>query len=67
MTDKKFIGSKTSECLKDCEVHKMNLYTHNICLGCKGVKNSPYHKNYFKGMNDKEIEKACKQAMEENV
>lgn len=66
-TKQKFIGSETTDCLSDCEVHKMNLYTHNVCLGCKAVKNSPYHKDYFKGMTNKEIEKACKEAIEENA
>lgn len=67
MTNNKFIGSKTVECLKDCEVHKMGLYTHNVCLGCIAVKNSPYHKDYFKGKTDKEIKQECKQAIEENI
>lgn len=42
-----------AKCNKNCIGHK--LYTHNICMTCKALKDSPYHKDYLKNKTDDEI------------
>ena len=37
----------------DCPLHK--LVTHNACIQCKALKDSPYHKDYLKNNTDDQI------------
>ena len=41
------------DCDKECLVHK--LVTHNSCLLCKALRNSPYVDDDLKAKSDKEI------------
>lgn len=49
-------------CDKNCVVHK--LVTHNTCLFCQALKNSPYHSE-VKNMSIKDIKKMKKEILEE--
>lgn len=40
-------------CDKDCVIHKLK--THNACLFCESIRNSPYHGNDVSGMSDNDI------------
>ena len=56
MTDKEQIIKNINsgaKCDENCIGHK--LYTHNICITCPALKDSPYHKDYLKGKTDDEI------------
>lgn len=56
MTDKQTIIKNINsgvKCNPDCPLHK--LVTHNTCIQCKALKDSPYHKDYLKGKTDDEI------------
>lgn len=56
MTDKQIIIKNLNsgvKCNPDCLLHK--LVTHNACIQCKALKDSPYHKDYLKGKTDDEI------------
>ena len=44
---------KNAKCPKDCACHSN--FTHNSCLFCAALKNSPYHKDYLKDKTDEEI------------
>ena len=58
MTDKQTIIKNINsgvKCNPNCPLHKYGLVTHNACLGCKALKDSPYHKDYLKGKTDDEI------------
>lgn len=52
------------KCDEKCNLH--NLLTHNACLCCKALKDSPYHKDYIKGKTDEEIAIEVAAVMEEN-
>lgn len=41
------------KCEKSCIGH--TLITHNLCLTCKALKDSPYHQSYLKDKTDEEI------------
>ncbi|MDD3236829.1 MAG: hypothetical protein PHV37_01870 [Candidatus Gastranaerophilales bacterium] len=41
------------KCNDKCVVH--TFITHNTCVGCKALKDSPYHKDYLKDKTDDEI------------
>lgn len=47
------------KCDTDCIVHK--LVTHNACLMCNSLRNSPYHKDDVMGKTDVEIEEMQKE------
>ena len=51
------------KCKKECIGHK--LFTHNLCLTCKALKDSPYHQEYLKGKTDDEIAEEILQVLEE--
>lgn len=56
MVDKEIIIKNINsgvKCNHDCPLHK--LVTHNACIQCKALKDSPYHKDYLKGKTDDEI------------
>lgn len=56
MTDKEQIIKRLNsgmKCDKSCIGH--NLITHNLCITCKALKDSPYHQNYLKNKTDEEI------------
>lgn len=52
-----------AKCDENCIGHK--LYTHNVCLTCEALKDSPYHKDYLKNKTDEEIVKDIIEAMKE--
>lgn len=54
---------KGLKCPKDCVCHKFE--THNSCLTCKALKNSPYHKDYLKDKTDEEIAEEIISVLEE--
>lgn len=58
----KFIN-QGKKCKEDCISHK--LYTHNVCLTCVALKDSPYHKDYLKNKTDEEITEEIQQIYEE--
>ena len=58
----KFIN-QGAKCKKDCISHK--LYTHNVCITCSALKNSPYHQDFLKDKTDDKIAEAVKEAIEE--
>jgi len=50
------LESKFSEpCVASCPCHKT--ITHNACLECLALRNSPYHKGEFENKSDEDIEK----------
>lgn len=51
------------KCKEECIGHK--LFTHNLCLTCKALKDSPYHQEYLKGKTDDEIAEELLQVLEE--
>ena len=53
------------KCDKKCPCHKF--VTHNVCLTCKALKDSPYHQEYLKDKTDKEIAKEVKRICEEEL
>lgn len=56
MTDKEIIIKNINsgmKCDKNCINHR--LYTHNLCMTCKALKDSPYHQKYLKNKTDDEI------------
>ena len=56
MIDKEIILQQINsgmKCDKSCISHR--LYTHNLCMTCKALKDSPYHQEYLKGKTVKEI------------
>lgn len=55
--------SKGAKCPKDCASH--SLVTHNVCLTCIALKNSPYHKDFLKNKTDEEIATEIITALEE--
>lgn len=56
--------SKGAKCPKDCACH--SLVTHNSCLTCAALKNSPYHKDYLKNKTDEEIATEIISVLEES-
>lgn len=56
MTDKE--SKYNEECEEDCVVHK--LATHNTCLTCPAVRNSPHRD--LKNVTDEELQKIIKDA-----
>lgn len=52
---KKFMDfiNQGKKCKQDCISH--SLYTHNVCLNCAALKDSPYHKDYLQDKTDEEI------------
>ena len=66
MTNKKEILEQINsgeKCKKECIGHK--LFTHNLCLTCKGLKDSPYHQEYLKCKTDDEIAEDILQVLKE--
>ncbi|MBQ9206893.1 MAG: hypothetical protein IJ158_09290 [Treponema sp.] len=58
--------SKFNEkCDTNCAVHK--LVTHNACLFCKALRNSPYHAEAVKDMSDDDILTMQKEIEKEKV
>ena len=51
------------KCKQDCISHK--LFTHNLCLTCNALKDSPYHQEYLKGKTDDVIAGEILQVLEE--
>lgn len=41
------------KCNEKCMCH--HFYTHNTCLTCSALKDSPYHKDYLQDKTDKQI------------
>lgn len=58
----KYINSGM-KCDKSCIGH--SLYTHNLCMTCKALKDSPYHQDYLKDKTDEEIADDIMQGMKE--
>lgn len=66
MTDKEIIIKNINsgmKCDKNCISHR--LYTHNLCMTCKAIKDSPYHQEYLKNKTDDEIANDIIQGIEE--
>ena len=66
MTDKEQIIKNINsgaKCDENCIGHK--LYTHNICITCPALKDSPYKKGYLKDKTDEEIADDIMQLNEE--
>lgn len=66
MTDKQIIIdaiNSNQKCDKSCIVH--NLVTHNGCITCKAIKDSPYLKEYIKDKSDEEIVNEIIETLEE--
>lgn len=59
---KKENGRLRSICDYNCPSHK--LVTHNICLSCSAVRNSPYHD--LKNATDEDLKKIIHE-VEENI
>lgn len=66
MTDKEIIIERINsgmKCDKSCISH--SLFTHNLCMTCKALKDSPYHQEYLKNKTDNEIAEDIIQGIEE--
>lgn len=66
MTDKEIIINQINsgiKCDKSCIGHRF--YTHNLCMTCKALKDSPYHQEYLKNKSDEEIANDIIQGIEE--
>ena len=65
MTKKEILEQINSgmKCKKECIGHQ--LFTHNLCLTCKALKDSPYHQEFLKGKTDDEIVDDILRALEE--
>lgn len=55
--------NSNAKCDENCTSHQ--LATHNVCLFCKALKDSPYHRDYLKNKSDKEIADEIVEVMEE--
>lgn len=52
-----------AKCNPNCSLHR--LVTHNACLGCSALRNSPYHKGEFDNKSDEDIEKMINELAED--
>ena len=50
------------QCSPNCPCHKT--ITHNACLCCLALRNSPYHKGEFDNKSDEDIEKMINELVE---
>lgn len=51
------------KCNPNCPCHR--LVTHNACLWCPALRNSPYHKGEFDDKSDEDIAKIINELEEE--
>lgn len=65
MTKKEILEQINSDekCRQDCISHK--LFTHNLCMTCNALKDSPYRQEYLKGKTDDEIAEDILRGLEE--